>query len=135
MVYGENIVVPGEFFPTELDSHTAELQRARYSAAQFRPICPRRSHREKHVPPVLASCDLVFIRQDAHRPPLTAPYKGPFKVLKRAAKAYYLQLQYGRNDWVSVDRLKPAYMDADCSSFISSSSGRPLRAPDWFVPS
>ena len=45
---------------------------------------------------------------------LIAPhlYDGPFKVFERAAKFFTLDLN-GRRDTVLVDRLKPAFLDAD----------------------
>ncbi|XP_066980500.1 uncharacterized protein [Macrobrachium rosenbergii] len=46
---------------------------------------------------------------DAHRPPLTRPYRGPYRVVNRASKAYLINI-HGREDWVSVDRLKPAFL-------------------------
>ena len=52
----------------------------------------------------------VFVRVDAHKYPLQAPYKGPFKVLERHVKYFKLDLG-NRDDTVSIDRLKPAFMD------------------------
>ena len=49
-------------------------------------------------------------RVDAHKSPLQAPYKGPFKVLDWHVK--YVKLDLGNiEDTVSIDRLKPAFMD------------------------
>ena len=52
----------------------------------------------------------MFVRVDAHKSPLQAPYKGPFKVLERHVKYFNLDLG-NREDTVSIDRLKPAFMD------------------------
>ena len=127
-LYGENIVVPGEFFPSNKESESVELYHARRAAAEFRPSPPRQNFREIHLPPQLESCAFVFLREDAHHPPLTPPYRGPYKVLQRSDKAFRITLQGGREDWVSVDRLKPAYEATDFDT-PTSSYGRPLHAP------
>ena len=128
-VYGENIIVPGEFFPSNNESESSELQHARRAAAEFRPLPPRQNHRETYLPPQLNSCSFVFVREDAHHPPLTPPYRGPYKVLQRSDKAFKITLTGGREDWVSIDRLKPAYLLSDLDA-PTSSFGRPLHAPD-----
>ena len=132
MVYGETIVVPGEFFPCESNSESMELRRARNAASHFKPVPPRHNTRNIHVPNVIKTCEYVFMRDDSYRPPLTAPYKGPFKVMQRSEKAFKIQLASGKTDWVSIDRLKPAYLDSDISSPCSS-FGRPLRPPDYYL--
>jgi hypothetical protein len=48
------------------------------------------------------------VRHGAHRTPLQAPYDGPFRVLERRSKSFLLELN-GKQDVVSLDRLKPAY--------------------------
>ena len=50
------------------------------------------------------------MRVGAHRGPLQSPYQGPFKVIERHGKYYKLDLGT-RQDTVSIDRLKPAFMD------------------------
>ncbi|XP_064106850.1 uncharacterized protein LOC135215828 [Macrobrachium nipponense] len=57
----------------------------------------------------LSSCKHVFIRDDACRPPLTRPYRGPFRVIRRTDKAYFISIN-GCEDWVTIDRLKPAFL-------------------------
>ncbi|XP_066953345.1 uncharacterized protein [Macrobrachium rosenbergii] len=59
-----------------------------------------------YSPPALHSCAYVFIRVDASRLPLTKPYRGPHRVIRRAAKAYLLDI-HGREDWITIDRLEP----------------------------
>ena len=62
------------------------------------------------MPGDLATCTHVFIRQDSVRTPLQQPYTGPFKVLKRTNKHFTIDLKHCHNT-VSVDRLKPAYIE------------------------
>ena len=65
-----------------------------------------------HVPVELQDCRFVFICHDTHRKPLQCTYDGPFRVLERATKYFTLDLN-GKRDTMSVDRLKPAFLDAD----------------------
>uniref|UniRef100_A0A0P4VUF2 Integrase catalytic domain-containing protein n=1 Tax=Scylla olivacea TaxID=85551 RepID=A0A0P4VUF2_SCYOL len=70
----------------------------------------------------------VFVRNDAHRSPLTRPYRGPYAVLERNRKAYRLSIA-GRSDWVSIDRLKPAYVDEEDPPSSSARAGGPPHTP------
>ena len=63
-----------------------------------------------YVNPALATNSHVFGRHDATRKPLQQPCDGPFKVVKRAAKYYTVDIN-GRHDTVSLDRLKPAFCE------------------------
>ena len=60
------------------------------------------------VPGGLSAASHVYVRHDAHRSPLQAPYDGPFRVLTRHPKHFLLDIN-GRHDKVSLDRLKPAH--------------------------
>ncbi|XP_033114325.1 ATP-dependent RNA helicase DDX1-like [Anneissia japonica] len=53
---------------------------------------------------------------DLVRKPLESPYTGPFKVLRRTDK-YYVHVAV-KEDTVSLDRIKVAYLDADVDSCI-----------------
>ena len=52
----------------------------------------------------------VFVRAGATRRPLVPPYEGPFKVLQRNRKTFLLDIG-GEEQTVSLDRLKPAFLD------------------------
>ncbi|XP_064081900.1 uncharacterized protein LOC135198260 [Macrobrachium nipponense] len=84
MVEREASPVPGEFFPTNADDTDVSIARLRESAGKFTPCIKTFSDRTKRfLPKVLSSCKHVFIRDDGRRPPLTRPYRGPFRVLRR----------------------------------------------------
>ncbi len=68
--------------------------------------------RRTYVNKDLATSTHVFVRHDAVRKPLQPPYDGPYRVLKRADKHYTLEVA-NRHEVVSLDRLKPAYMESD----------------------
>jgi len=63
-----------------------------------------------HVSPILKSCTHVFVRHDVVRKSLQKPYDGPYRVQKCAEKHYTIDIN-GRNEVISIDRLKPAFHD------------------------
>ena len=114
MVFGEALVVPGEFFPTSSSpANDDHLTRLRQTVGRYRPCIQTHSTAPpSHLPKSLHTCRHVFVRNDAHRSPLTRPYRGPYPVLERNPKAYRLNIA-GKSDWVSIDRLKPAYLEEE----------------------
>ncbi|XP_066950684.1 uncharacterized protein [Macrobrachium rosenbergii] len=109
--YGESLVVLGELV-TE-DRHNPSLQRLHDVVGRFAPC--KRPYTDRSTTftlPGLPSTTHIFVRDDAVCPPLTRPYRGPFRVLERNSKAFLLALP-GRNDWVSIDWLKPALLEED----------------------
>ena len=116
MVYGEPLRLPGEFFVSEDGNWATDPEFVvdlRQKIRQVRPVTPLwhgGESRRNFVPQALASATHVFVRVDAHRRPLQSPYQGPFKVVERHDK--FFKLDFGhRQDTVSLDRLKPAFMD------------------------
>ena len=80
---------------------------------QLRPVPPAwhgAESRRSFVHRKLATSTHVFVRVDAHKSSLQAPYQGPFKVIERHAKHFKLDL-CNRVDDVSIDRLKTAFTD------------------------
>ena len=135
MVYGEALAVPGEFFPPGDPDIREELNNARKKAGDLQPFRPTKTtQRSTYVHKDLHESEFVFLRNDAHRPPLTPSYRGPFLVLKRRNKAFQLDLS-GKLDWVSIDRLKPAYLEATDLCLRQTRSGRIIRPPNFFQAS
>ncbi|XP_066950608.1 uncharacterized protein [Macrobrachium rosenbergii] len=109
--YGEYLVVPGELV-TE-DHHNPSVQRLRDIVGKFGPCRWTYTDRSAiFTLPGLASTTHVFVKDDAVRPPLTRPYRGPFRVLERNNKAFLLAL-HRRNDWVSIEQVKPTLLEKD----------------------
>ena len=117
LVYGQNLRLPGELLEQPdrealpCDDFVGRLRR---QMARIRPI-PTVLHtggRTSYVPDDLRQAQHVFIRRDAVKPPLTAPYEGPFPVLDKQEK--YFTVQVGNNQKkITVDRLKPAFLPTD----------------------
>ncbi|XP_066958868.1 uncharacterized protein [Macrobrachium rosenbergii] len=123
--YSEPLVVPGELV-TE-DHHNPSVQRLRKIVGKFAPH--KRTYTDRSAtftPPGLASTTHVFVRDDAVHPPLTRPYKGPFHVLERNSKAFLLAL-HGRNDWVSINQVKPTLLEEDTT--VSTPQPPPAQPP------
>ena len=116
MVYGEQLRLPGEFFTTSAGNWNTDpsvVVDLRQRMQQVRPVPPvwhGEESRRSFVHPELPTAAHVFVRVDAHKYPLQAPYNGPFKVLEQHSK--YFKLDLGNiEDTVSIDRLKPVFMD------------------------
>ena len=115
LVYGTTLRIPGEFFAPGTDPLTSDpstyAAQLKLAMRSLKAIPPRADlNRTFFVPKDLLTCPFVFVRHDAVRRPLQAPYDGPFKVLRRSDKHFTLDLN-GREEVISIDRLKPAYMD------------------------
>lgn len=115
MLYGTSLRLPGDFFETttfQPDPATF-LQRLKEKMALLRPV-PQRiaTSQNVFVSPALQDCTHVFLRNDAVKKPLQAPYSGPFPVLKRQEKFFTVRIN-GRPTNISVDRLKPAFLQKD----------------------
>ncbi|CAH8493835.1 unnamed protein product [Dicrocoelium dendriticum] len=115
LVFGTTLRLPGEMV---LDSRvtgevdpTSYVTRLRQHFSTIRPTPPRISPRSQQVHPDLRTCPFVLVRVDSVRKPLTPPYEGPFKVVARKEK-YFVLDRNGYQDTVSIDRLKPAYIES-----------------------
>ena len=114
LVYGTTIRLPGQFVapnPADGDLDPSDyIHRLRRQMQDLRPTPTRAQHRKPQIHPDLDTCTYVFVRHDAVRKPLQPPYDGPFKVIRRADKFFIIELK-GKQDSVSLDRLKPAYLE------------------------
>ena len=116
LVYGTTLRLPGEFFHHEasdpITEQTTLLTRLKTAMRELRAVPVReQSQRNTYVSKDLSACTHVFVRNDTVRKPLQQPYNGPFRVIDRTDKYFTLDLN-GRSDKVSLDRLKPAYLDS-----------------------
>ena len=113
LVYGTTLRLPGEFFPSS--SLTPASDRSDYASRlstflrQNRPLPVRTSMNPVYLPRDLDTAAKVYLRRDAVRLPLQPPYDGPFPVVKRSPKYFTLRIN-GKDQTVSVDRVKPAHL-------------------------
>ena len=143
LLYGTTLRLPGEFFEKDqaemVSDPTPFLVRLRSTMRQLK-APPVRAHppRNSYTHKDLHSCTHVFVRNDSVRRPLQAPYDGPYRVLERADKFLTLDLG-GRKDTVSLDRLKPAYLEVtpeviEHNSLPPSTPSPPVPAPTTEPP-
>ncbi|KAG7296514.1 hypothetical protein JYU34_020292 [Plutella xylostella] len=105
---------------------------------------PTSAHNTKRtffVPKDLNTSTHVFMRQGPAHRSLQPAYTGPHKVLRRGSKTFDLDVN-GKDQTVTIDRLKPAYMAEESSipetptgtSVRKTRSGRTVRFPDYYRP-
>jgi len=138
LVYGTPLTVPGDFLaaPTSSQNPAAFLSGLQDTVRAFKPV-PTSQHgtHTSSVPPDLHGSQYVFVRRDAHRSPLQRPYEGPYKVIQASPKVFTLDMG-GRQEKVSVDRLKPAHLDLDQPVQVAQPRprGRPPRVQQSGAP-
>uniref|UniRef100_A0A0L8FZP0 Uncharacterized protein n=1 Tax=Octopus bimaculoides TaxID=37653 RepID=A0A0L8FZP0_OCTBM len=129
MVYGAPLTVPREFLPnTKSDPDVKRyLAQLRDSVGQLHPV-PLSTHGtlRSSVPNDLRTTNFVFVQRDTRRKPLQSPYVGPYQVIHPGDKTFQLIIS-GRQDTVSIDRLKPAHLDIDSPVQVAQppNRGRP----------
>jgi hypothetical protein len=125
LVYGSPPTLPGEFLAAgekAPEVFTALLQ-------QRAPVQPRRltyAEAACKPPAALMAAPFVYVRRGGAIPPLSQPYAGPYKVLRRSSKTFSLDIG-GRTETVSVDRLKPHQGTSPVVAAAPPRRGRPPR--------
>ena len=118
LVYGTEMKLPAQLSaPSQPDSDTDPANYVHRLKQLMQKVCPtptRRQQRASYVNSDLLTSSHVFIRQDAVRKPLDPPYRGPFPVLRRTDKFFSIDVD-GKHENVSIDRLKPAYLESELS--------------------
>nr|VZI50841.1 unnamed protein product [Spirometra erinaceieuropaei] len=118
LVYGTSLRLPGDY-----------VERLRSAMRNLRATPPRASPANSFIPPDMDKCDFAWVRHDAVRRPLQPPYDGPYKVLRRSDKDAVIE-RNGKTDTVSIDRVKPAYIDdSDHSSPQQRTPPQTVRPP------
>ena len=114
LVYGTTLTLPGQlvnYEPTTHGDSTHFASRLLQMMQNIRAIPPREYNNPVHLDKHLETCKFVFVRVDAVKKPLTPPYEGPYKVIKRTHK-YFIINKNGNNETISIDRIKPAFYEA-----------------------
>ena len=130
MLFGQQLSLPGALVSGETVPSGASVDPENYAqdlshrmaSLKFTSPTWHGHYGDLQRDPRLDTCSHVFVLNCAVKPPLTRPYKGPFKVLSRGAKEFTLQLPSGASDKVSLDRIKPAFLASDALTAISPPS-------------
>ncbi|MBM6549339.1 DDE-type integrase/transposase/recombinase, partial [Streptococcus dysgalactiae subsp. equisimilis] len=113
LVYGTSLRLPGELIspkqPGAFD-YGKYVERLKNHMRSLRPTAPRTRTVVVQKHPELATCPFIFLRTEGSHPPLTAPYTGPHRVLRRADKTFVIDRE-GRKETVTIERVKPAFLD------------------------
>lgn len=114
LVYGSNLRLPGEFlYPEEATAVQPNSEFVKQLKETMRSLTPPppqfHGNHTSYVPPKLTSTGYVYVRIDSHRHPLQRHYDGPFRIIEAQNKYFVLEMK-GRQEKVSVDRLKIAYV-------------------------
>lgn len=111
MVYGTTLKLPGEFFEPISDVYTESdfVDNLRKIMSELKPVPTSNHSKDKvFVQDELQKCSHVFVRDDKVRPPLKAPYDGPFEVISRDGKCFDIK-RGEKIVKVSIDRVKAAF--------------------------
>ncbi|MFN9906624.1 MAG: hypothetical protein ACK56F_10950, partial [bacterium] len=125
-VMGCQPILPGEFLTTAGEPPLEEfLEKIQADALQPpRPVLHKNTPLPTALLPDLAAAEFVFIRRDSAAPPLTPPYTGPFKVLRRSLHTFQVQVG-NRTETISTHRLKSCFSSADTAADEPPRRGRP----------
>lgn len=158
LLYGETLRLPGDFLQSCKTTHTTDVTdftaRLRSMIGTIRPQpASRHCGRNIFVFKDLPSATHVYVRDDSVKGPLQPAYSGPYKVLQRGDKVYKLLIK-GKEQTVSIERVKPAYsLTFDAQPVNSKTaapenlkenlkltvtrtrSGREVKFPDYYRPS
>ncbi|GFU48263.1 transposon Tf2-11 polyprotein [Trichonephila clavipes] len=111
LVFGITIRLSGEMFDSSKpdDDVVNFVSKLKSHMQSLHPKPPKHhSKRPVFIHPGLLEATHVFLRPDMLRRPLQQPYDGPFKVLQRKDKVFFLDIN-GKRVSVSIDRCKPAF--------------------------
>lgn len=118
MIYGETLHLPGQFFNESKSQVNANdfVSHLQTVMSRIKPLPS--SNNSKPIVFVnknLQQSSHVWIRNDNVMKPLQQKFHGPYQVLKKFDKYYTLKIG-NKNDNVSIDRLKPAFLEVSATN-------------------
>jgi len=125
LVFGSALTLPGQFLAqTEQPPEMFVQQLRETSPLPTRPVTYAEA--AASVPEKLMNAKYVYVRRGGVIPPLAPLYHGPYKVVEPGRKFFVISLG-GRNETVSVDRLKP-HLGGVVTPATPPARGRPPRS-------
>ena len=137
LVFGTALKLPAQFVaptkPEECIDPTNYVHRLKQLMQDLSPTPTRKQQTTSRIHPELHSSSHVFVRNDAVRKPLQPPYRGPFAVIRRNDKFFTIDIN-GKRENVSVDRIKPAFLEDHQIDTEPSSSTATITPPVTITP-
>jgi hypothetical protein len=134
-VSGQPLVMPGELSPAAETSPT-DFQES--LASETPPVtCQPRTYAEVTAGPPdprLQQAELVYVKRGGCGPPLAPAYSGPYRVIRPGRKFFLIEVG-GRQESVSVDRLKQHTSKSPVPEAVPPRRGRPPRGRSPRFPS
>ena len=142
MALGTSVRLPGEYFenstPVELSEKSIVQPASQYAKTlcsfmnSLRYTIPHHPKKQpSYVDPLLFWCSQIFVCIDSIKFPLQRPYSRPHFALERHDK-YFVVEKDGHTDTVTIDRLKPAFVEP--KSLTDSSDEEETSEPISFPP-
>ena len=134
LVLGAPITLPGDVLPNTPALSVPDRLQHLHHALQVSKPTPTAHHSTQPPPPARLlppAMKFCFIRKDGYKPPLTAAYEGPFKVLQQTDNTVKV-LRGSLTDTISASRVKPAVLDPGEVAAVPPLRGRP---PNLTFPS
>ena len=125
LVHGAPLVLPGEFVDVPEPPAEFFLENLRREPVlPAGPLSYAAAASMANLPDALRAAWHVYVRRGQVAPPLTPLYQGPYLVVEKGPKFYKIDLG-GREDVVSVDRLKPHRGRAEVTAARAPRRGQP----------
>lgn len=139
MHLGAPLRLPGSFFDTPSEISPEEFVETLRRSLKSIPKYPAQHHSNSsvrpYIDPRMKNSTHVFLRVDSVKRQLQAPYIGPFRVISQSSKTLQIDMD-GKPIVVSIDRVKPAFVDAELLNGCNVTGyGRLSRPPSRFVAS
>ena len=137
LVYGTTLRLPADLVSTKVNRPVDCSNYATRLVTQMRNLYPtptRPANGISYIPSDLSTAQYVFLRIDSVRRPLAPHYTGPHPVIQRSPKTFVIDIS-GRRETVSIDRLKPAFVEETPSDAPSSSTPQPEALTERSPPS
>jgi hypothetical protein len=123
LVYGAALALSAEFLSTAQPLAAEFLQK--HQQVEVPATRPLSNAEVAAKPPVaLLQASHIYVCRGCVLPPLSPLYVGPYEVLERADK-FFLPAVCGREETVSIDRLKPHMGVGPFSPALPAARGRP----------
>ncbi|XP_029157066.1 uncharacterized protein LOC114936787 [Nylanderia fulva] len=137
LVYGTQLRIPGEYFSQEEPSQDPFpfLEKLRQAMREIRSRQTAHHNRPRtFTHKTLCTCTHVFLRVNSMRGPLHQLYEGPYAVIERISDFCFRIDIRGQPTDVSIDRLKPAFLETTSGEPPLATYGRTAATSTNTIP-